>query len=53
MNKNTVATVATRPYHKSREEIVMMLTLLNARSASRGRPCPVAARVVARLESEV
>jgi hypothetical protein len=36
-------------YFKPASEILMMLTLLNARSAAAGRPCPVAARVVARL----
>jgi hypothetical protein len=38
---------------KSNEEIAMLLTLKNARSAAQGRPCPVAAKVVARLEAAV
>lgn len=40
------------PFHKSTAEIIMMLTLLNARSAARGKPCPISARVVERLEAE-
>jgi hypothetical protein len=39
-------------WFKSESEIIMMLTLLNARSAARGKPCPVAARVVERLEAK-
>jgi hypothetical protein len=39
-------------WFKPTSEIVMMLTLLNARSAARGKPCPIAARVVERLEAQ-
>ncbi len=34
----------------SETTILQALTLLNARSAARGKPCPNSARVVARLE---
>lgn len=35
----------------TREQIIERLSLLNARAAQRGRACPVAALVVARLEA--
>lgn len=40
------------PFHKTSNEIIALLTVLNARSAARGKPCPVAASVVERLEAQ-
>jgi hypothetical protein len=46
-------TNTTAGWMKSNEEIAMLLTLKNARCAAQGRPCPVAAKVVARLEAAI
>lgn len=43
--------VPTQTYHRTHEEILKLLTLANAHSAMRGKPCPVAAAVVDRLLS--
>lgn len=40
------------PFHKTNADIIALLTVLNARSAARGKPCPVAVLVVERLESK-
>lgn len=39
-------------YHWTRQQIIERLTLLNASFARRGKPCPVAARVVERMLME-
>ncbi len=41
--------VKTMPWHRTRDEIVAMLALKNARAAQAGRPCPIAARALDRL----
>lgn len=43
--------VPTTTWHITHEEIVQFLTLKNAKCAAAGRPCPIAARVLASLES--
>lgn len=42
-----------RGWHLDTERLVMFLTLKNARCAALGRPCPIAASVVARIESRL
>jgi hypothetical protein len=42
----------TRSWHRSESEIKQMLALLVARAAMGGRPCPVAAKVLARMEAK-
>ena len=43
----------TNGWRKSNEEIAMLLTLKNARSAAQGKPCPVAVKVVERIEAAI
>ena len=49
-NKTARKIIPTTSFHKTHEEILQMLTLLNARSAMKGKPCPLAARIVEQLE---
>ena len=37
----------------SLEEMATMIAIKNARAAAGGRPCPVAARVLARIETAI
>ena len=42
-----------KDWRLSREALIAMLCIRNAEAALGGRPCPVAARVLARLEGGV
>lgn len=39
------------PWYKSTQEIIALLVIRNARAAAAGRPCPIAAKVLERLEA--
>ncbi len=45
--------LASRPWHWNAEKVLTTIMLRNARAAQNGRACPVAARVLARLESQI
>jgi hypothetical protein len=43
----------SRPWHWDASRVLATLMLRNARAAQNGRACPIAARVLARLESQI
>ena len=42
-----------RSWHRPMTQVIMLLVQKNALSAACGRPCPISASVVARIESRM